>query len=77
MQVDLSQIAAVGFLGIFLAIVVWLALVVLVLWVLYTIIWLAVRRGLAEFHHPGMRLKDALQIERRKDAREMGWSLEE
>ena len=74
---DFAQFAALGTATILIIIVVWLAIVVLVLWVLYTVIWLAVRRGLAEFHHPGMRLKDALRIERHKDARDMGWSLEE
>ena len=24
-------------------------------WILYTVIWRAVRRGLREFHHPGER----------------------
>lgn len=52
---DLSGIFAGGFVLILLSVLVYGGVIALSIWITYTIIWRAVRRGLREFHHPKQR----------------------
>jgi hypothetical protein len=47
-----ASAAGVGLLLLVLAIIFVIAMAALCLWILYTVIWRAVARGLEEFHHP-------------------------
>ncbi len=52
----LTFLASAGFIALLIGFLVWLGLTALVLWVMYTIIWTAVRRGLREFYYPGIKM---------------------
>jgi len=52
---DISGIFAGGIIAIILSVVLYAAVVALSIWIAYTIIWRAVRRGLKEFHYPQQR----------------------
>lgn len=45
-----AAFAGFGFIGFLLALVIAVGVVWLQLWILYTVIWRGVRRGLAEFY---------------------------
>ena len=47
--------AGIGIAFLLVYLVVSAGVVVLGFWITYTVIWRAVRRGLREFHHPGVR----------------------
>jgi len=52
---EISGIFAGGIIAIILSVVLYAAVVALSIWIAYTIIWRAVRRGLKEFHYPQQR----------------------
>lgn len=52
MDTDYSGLAGFGIVAIIFFFIVYAGLLVLMFWLLYTVIWRAVRRGLREFHHP-------------------------
>jgi hypothetical protein len=52
---DLAGIFAGGIIAILLSVLVYAGLIALSIWITYTIIWRAVRRGLREFHYPKQR----------------------
>lgn len=52
---DFSGLAAGGLLLILLSVVLYAGVFALSIWITYTIIWRAVRRGLREFHYPPQR----------------------
>jgi len=47
-----SGLAAAGLIGFIVALLLGIAWAIFCLWVIYTIIWRAVRRGLYEYHNP-------------------------
>ena len=49
---DPSALFGAGLIGILFFAVAYIALVALGVWLLYTVIWRAVRRGMREFHYP-------------------------
>lgn len=53
---DLSPIIGASTIVIVLYLAVTAALVGLSIWILHTIIWRSVRRGLHEFHYPGAKI---------------------
>lgn len=52
MDTDYSGLAGFGIVAIIFFFIVYAGLLVLMFWLLDTVIWRAVRRGLREFHHP-------------------------
>jgi len=49
---DPGELLGLGVFGILLSAVVYASAVALGFWLLYTVIWRAVRRGMREFHYP-------------------------
>ena len=49
---DPSLFAGLGVAAIFVGFVLYAALIALMFWITYTVIWRAVRRGLRDFHYP-------------------------
>ena len=52
---DLSGLFAGGIVMIIISVLIYAGVVALSIWITYTIIWRAVRRGLREFHGPQQR----------------------
>ena len=52
---DLAPIIGASIVGIVLYLVLLAGITALSIWIFYTIIWRAVRRGLREFHNPAVK----------------------
>ena len=50
---DYASIAGLGIIALLVYLAITIGLVILSVWITYTIIWRAVRRGLREFYQPG------------------------
>ena len=51
-NLDPGELLGLGIFGILISAVVVVSAVALGFWLLYTVIWRAVRRGMREFHYP-------------------------
>ncbi len=49
---DPSGLLGLGLISILFLVVAYIAVVAIGFWLLYTVIWRAVRRGMREFHYP-------------------------
>lgn len=52
---DFGLLAAGGLIGLLLSVLFSAGTIALSIWIIYTIIWRAVRRGLREFHYPDQK----------------------
>lgn len=52
---EFAAFAGLGIVFLLIYLAVSAALIALGIWITYTVIWRAVRRGLREFHYPGQR----------------------
>lgn len=52
---DFAGLATAGIVGLLFGFIMWVGLTLLAIWITYTIIWRAVRRGLREFHGTAQR----------------------
>jgi hypothetical protein len=68
-----SAIALEG-LGLIFAVLIAAGVIALQLWILYSVIWRAVRRGLVEYNYPGIKIKGLSG--RSVPGRADGWSLD-
>jgi hypothetical protein len=51
-SIDYASIAGFGFIALIVYLVLTVGIVALSIWITYSIIWRAVRRGLREYHQP-------------------------
>lgn len=52
---DFSALAAGGLIGLLLSLLLSAGAIAFSIWITYTIIWRAVRRGMREFHYPSQK----------------------